>query len=167
MPVVSRLAEGVERTLNHLLAWLSLVLIAALIVQVVNRYILGLAWPFLQFLIPFTFVWITMLGSAVAVRQKLHFDVDLISPRLAPRRRAMFGAVMAAVVLAGGALIAWTGVGFAELGLLKKDSATDFRMIYTYSSLLIGGILIALLALERLLVQAQVAHRGAEAEGAR
>jgi TRAP-type C4-dicarboxylate transport system permease small subunit len=167
MPGVSRLADGVERILNYLLAWLSLVLIAALVVQVVNRYILGLAWPLLQFLIPFTFVWITMLGSAVAVRQKLHFDVDLISPRLAPRRRAVFGAAMAAAVLAGGALIAWTGLGFAELGLLKKDSATDFPMIYTYASLLVGGILIALLALERVLVQVQVARQGAEAEGAR
>jgi len=167
MPGVSRLADGVERILNYLLAWLSLVLIAALVVQVVNRYILGLAWPLLQFLIPFTFVWITMLGSAVAAREKLHFDVDLISPRLAPRRRAVFGAVMAAAVLAGGVLIAWTGLGFAELGLLKKDSATDFPMIYTYASLLVGGILIALLALERVLVQVQVARRGAEAEGAR
>jgi TRAP-type C4-dicarboxylate transport system permease small subunit len=51
--------------------------------------------------------------------------------------------------------------------LLKKDSATDFPMIYTYASLLVGGILIALLALERVLVQVQVARRGAEAEGAR
>ena len=64
MSRVSRVADAVERILNHLLAWLSLILLAALVVQVVNRYILGLAWPFLQFLIPFTFVWITMLGSA-------------------------------------------------------------------------------------------------------
>lgn len=166
MSRVSRLADAVERILNHLLAWLSLILLAALVVQVVNRYILGLAWPFLQFLIPFTFVWITMLGSAVAVRQKLHFDVDLISPRLAPRPRAVFGAVMAFAVLAGGVLIAWTGIGFAELGLLKKDSATDFRMIYTYSSLLVGGVLMVLLALERVLVQVRAARPSVEAERA-
>lgn len=148
-----RLVDAVERILNQLLAWLSLVLIAALVIQVVNRYILGLAWPFLQFLIPFSFVWITMLGSAVAVRHKLHFDVDLISPRLPPRGRAVFGAIMSTAVLIGGLLVAWTGIGFAGLGLLKKDSATDIPMVYTYCSILVGGILIVLLAAERLLVQ--------------
>jgi TRAP-type C4-dicarboxylate transport system permease small subunit len=167
MSVVNRVSDVVERILNHLLAWLSLVLLTALVVQVVNRYILGLAWPFLQFLIPFSFVWITMLGSAVAVRHKLHFDVDLISPRLPPRARAVFGAVMASAVLAGGLLIAWTGVGFAGLGFLKKDSATDIPMIYTYCSILVGGILIVLLAAERLLVQIQLARGGAETEAPR
>ena len=166
MPTVGCVADTVERILNHLLAWLSLILLAALVVQVVNRYLLGLAWPFLQFLIPFSFVWITMLGAAVAVRHKLHFDVDLISPRLAPRARAVFGAVMSAAVLVGGLLIAWTGVGFAELGFLKKDSATDIPMIYTYCSILVGGILIVLLALERMLVQIQMMRRGAETEAA-
>jgi TRAP-type transport system small permease protein len=167
MPVAGRVTDVVERTLNQLLAWLSLILLAALVVQVVNRYILGLAWPFLQFLIPFSFVWITMLGSAVAVRHKLHFDVDLISPRLPPRTRAVFGAIMSAAVLLGGLLIAWTGVGFAGLGLLKKDSATDIPMVYTYCSILVGGILIALLALERMLVQIQTMRGGAEIEAAR
>jgi len=165
MPAVSRFADALERILNQLLAWLSLTLLAALVVQVVNRYILGLAWPFLQFLIPFSFVWITMLGSAVAVRHKLHFDVDLISSRLPPRAREVFGGIMSATVLVGGLLIAWTGVGFAELGFLKKDSATDIPMIYTYASILVGGVLIVLLALERVLVQ--VARQGAQGEATR
>jgi TRAP-type C4-dicarboxylate transport system permease small subunit len=161
------LVDAVERILNRLLAWLSLALIAALVVQVVNRYILGLAWPFLQFLIPFSFVWITMLGSAVAVRHKLHFDVDLISPRLPPRGRAVFGAIMSAAVLLGGLLIAWTGIGFAGLGFLKKDSATDIPMVYTYCSILVGGILIVLLAAERMLVQIHNVRARGGAEVAR
>ena len=167
MQTVSRYMDAVERILNQLLAWLSLVLLAALVVQVVNRYILGVSWAFLQFLIPFSFVWITMLGAAVAVRHKLHFDVDLISPRLPPRARHVFGAVMAAALLAGGLLIAWNGVGFASLGFLKKDSATDIVMIYTYASILVGGVLIVLLALERILVQVQAARRTGENEPAR
>jgi TRAP-type C4-dicarboxylate transport system permease small subunit len=167
MHAVSRSMDTLERVLNQVLAWLSLVLLAALVVQVVNRYVLGVSWAFLQFLIPFSFVWITMLGSAVAVRHKLHFDVDLISPRLPPRARHLFGAVMSAAVLIGGLLIAWTGVGFAGLGFLKKDSATDVPMIYTYASILVGGVLIMMLALERILIQVQAVRRCGENEPAR
>jgi TRAP-type C4-dicarboxylate transport system permease small subunit len=56
--------------------------LAALFIQVVNRYFLAVSWPFIQMLIPLCFVWLSMLGTAVAVRKKLHFDIDLISGRL-------------------------------------------------------------------------------------
>ena len=144
-------ADRLEHFLNFMIALLCLVLLTALFVQVVNRYVLAVSWPALQFIIPFCFVWLSMLGSAVAVRRKLHFEIDLFSEKLSPKVRRIHAVFVTGAVLTGGAIIGWTGIGMAELGLLKQDPATGLPLIYIYVSILVGGGLMCLLAIEQLL----------------
>ena len=81
------LVDQFEAVLNFLVAILCLLLLAVLFLQVLNRYVFSVSWPAIQFIIPFCFVWLTMLGSAVAVRKKLHFEIDFFSTKLGARSR--------------------------------------------------------------------------------
>lgn len=92
-----------------------------------------------------------MAGAALAVRRRQHFEVDLLSHILQGKIRGFHKAMMSIAVVLGGLVIAWSSVGFFQLGLLKTNSAIGISMVYIYSSLLVGGLLIALLALNELL----------------
>lgn len=138
-----------EKVLNYLTGILCLILLGALFIQVLNRYVFGISWPFIQFLIPLCFVWMCLLGSAVGVRRNMHFEVDLLAKFLGPRSGAVQKLLMILMVFGAGGLIAWTAIGFSELGLLKKNPATGVKMIYIYSSLLVGGGLISLMVVEK------------------
>jgi len=94
-----------------------------------------------------------MIGAALAVRRNQHFEVDLLANYLGSKGRIVQRAVMSLLVFVGGGVIAWTAIEFVNLGLLKKDPATGIKMVYIYASLLVGGVLICLLALEKLFMQ--------------
>ena len=146
---MNRTVDTVEEILTHLIVWCGLVLLAAVFIQVVNRYALAISWPFIQMLIPLCFVWLSMLGAAVAVRRKLHFDIDLISPRLKPKTRRYYLMAITVSVILGGLITLWAGLGFLKLGLLKKDPSTGAPMIYAFGSIPMGGALISLFAIEQ------------------
>ena len=143
------IADLSEKVLNHLIVWCGILLLAALFVQVINRYFLAVSWPFIQMLIPLCFVWLSMLGSAVAVRKKLHFDIDLISGRLKPKARRYYAMAIAISIFLGGIITVWGGIGLIKLGFVKKDPSTGASMIYAYASVFMGGVLICLFALEQ------------------
>jgi TRAP-type C4-dicarboxylate transport system permease small subunit len=144
--IVDRLEWGLEKCT----ALLCLVLLICLFTEVLLRYVFFTSIPEIQFIIPFCFLWMVMFASAIAVRRGQHFEVDLIQKKLRGRAQKLHRAAMLLAVLAGGLIIAWSSISFVELGLLKKNPATGIRMIYIYASILIGGLLIALMALEQL-----------------
>ena len=94
-----------------------------------------------------------MLGSAVAVRKKMHFEIDFLSAKLSPLGQRIHAVLTLLAVFLGGSIIVWTGIGLAKLGLAKMHPATGMPFFYIYASLSIGGILISLLALEQLFHQ--------------
>ena len=150
MAAFTKFLDVLEWLIDRISAVLIMVLIAMLFVQVVNRYVLGISWPFLQFLLPFSFVWLCLLGSAVAVRKRMHFAVDMVSPRLGSQGRQWYAAIISSSVLAAGLVLVVTGVRFTDLGLLKKDPATGTSMVWIYSAIAVGGALICVFAIEHI-----------------
>jgi TRAP-type C4-dicarboxylate transport system permease small subunit len=153
MTILRLIVDKTEEILNFIIILLCLVLLAVLFIQVLNRYVFSVSWPVLQYIIPFCFVWLSMLGSAVAVRKKMHFEIDFLSAKLRPLGRRIHAVLTLLAVFLGGGIIVWTGIGLAELGLAKMHPATGMPFFYIYASLSIGGILICLLALEQLFNQ--------------
>ncbi|WP_336055535.1 TRAP transporter small permease [Nitratireductor sp. CH_MIT9313-5] len=146
-----RLFDRLQLWLERATGLLCLVLLGCLFVEVLNRYVLGISWPEIQFIIPFCFLWMCMLASATAVRRRQHFEVDLISVLFSERGVKIHQIVILAGVALGGLVLAWSSIAFLELGLLKKNPSTGIRMIYIYASLFLGSLLIALFAVERII----------------
>jgi TRAP-type C4-dicarboxylate transport system permease small subunit len=144
--IVDRLEWGLEKSA----ALMCLVLLACLFVEVLTRYVFFTSIPEIQYIVPFCFLWMVMFGTAIAVRKGTHFEVDFIQKLLGGRAQKFHRYAMLMIVAIGGLIIAWSSISFVELGLLKKNPSTGIRMIYIYASLLIGGLLIALMALEQL-----------------
>ncbi|WP_417260713.1 TRAP transporter small permease [Celeribacter sp.] len=156
--IVDRLEWGLEKSA----ALMCLVLLACLFVEVLTRYVFFTSIPEIQYIVPFCFLWMVMFGTAIAVRKGTHFEVDLIQKLLWGRAKTFHRYAMLMIVAIGGLIIAWSSINFVELGLLKKNPSTGIRMIYIYASLLIGGLLIALMALEQLFSDPEETAAGLE-----
>lgn len=148
--MLTKFVDRIEYVLEKCAGLLCIVLLSCLFVEVLLRYVFFTSIPEIQFVIPFCFLWMCMFATAVAVRRGQHFEVDLLQKLFRGYAKEAHRIAMLLTVFASGVLIAWSSITFVELGMLKKNPATGVRMIYIYASLLVGGVLIALMALDRL-----------------
>lgn len=134
--------------------WIAGVLLVTMTVvvgwQIFGRYMLNdtpdWAEPLsLQFM-----SWFILLGAAVGVRDSVHLGLDLLHHVSPPRVRMAMDTVSLTMVALFGAAMAWYGAKLAigtwtaTIPVLGLPGGVDFF------PLVLGGILIALFALERL-----------------
>lgn len=165
MTFFQKFFQNLDKLLTWSVAVFCLVLLSALFIQVINRYLLSVSFPALQFIISLCFLWMCMLGTALAVRRNQHFEVDLLASFLGPKSRQIQSICMSLMVFFGGVMMTWTAIDFVELGLIKKHPSTGIKMVYIYASLQVGGVLICLLAVEKLFIQLFGAETKATGEG--
>ena len=117
---------------QKLLTWTMALTVAILIVpvclqvfsrftEIIPRYI----WT--EELSRFCFVWMVMLGAMIALRERLHFDVDLWSP-LSPRKDAVLRIVSNVFVLIFSAVMIVWGVDFTKFGWNQTSELADLPM---------------------------------------
>ncbi len=101
-----------------LLAWLLVVAIAILVIpvsmQIFSRFtalIPHYIWT--EEMARFLFIWMIMIGSAVAVREGAHFDVD-VWPRLGARANAALTLVAGLAILVMALVFVWAGIEFTR-----------------------------------------------------
>jgi TRAP-type C4-dicarboxylate transport system permease small subunit len=95
-----------------------------------------------------TLAWLTLIGAAVAVQQRSHFALNLFTHRLAPRGQAVLHAFHHLLIAAFGGLIAWLGYKLTRLNMGLSSPALEFSLGWLYVSATVGGILMALYALD-------------------
>ncbi|MCS0503352.1 TRAP transporter small permease [Ancylobacter mangrovi] len=82
----------------------------------------------------FNLIWLIMVGSAVAVRENAHFDIDLL-----PTPRTAFGALVAQLfvrlcVLGFALTFLWGSVSYTKFGMRMTSDMSDINMAYVYSA---------------------------------
>ena len=148
----ARIAQGIERTLDALLGLGVAVMVLAMIWQVVGRYVFSRAPGWSEELARFLMLWITMLGSAAALRGGGHLAVTSFVDSLRPRARAGVLMLRDAVMLGAAGVLLWWGAGFAQMNGVQESAAMEIPMTIPYGALPLGGaLLIVMLALSRLL----------------
>ena len=134
--------KKLTNALNNLVAGLCIVLILALFVQVVNRYLFGVSWPAITYIVSFCFVWMCIIGIALTVSPNSHFVVDVLVRRLLRDRFPIFRVFIAFNLFLSGLIILWSSLSFIDLGIIKRDPAVGWPMIYIYMSLPFCGALL-------------------------
>jgi TRAP-type C4-dicarboxylate transport system permease small subunit len=148
---VTRLNDTLSRLLRVLLTWLMGLLIVPVVLQIASRFIDGMPhFIWTEEAARFCFIWIVMLGSAVAVRDGAHFDLDLFgraaSERvLALRRLFVHGAML---VMAG--VFVWFGYPFARFGFAQHSELTGLNMLIIHAAWPVTGALFALFLAEKI-----------------
>ena len=139
------------------LTGLLILAIADLIVGVFLRYVMIPVTDWLD-LDPINFFWVeevgecalawmTMIGAGIAIGERAHFTLHLITHRLSlPLQRAIH--IATHLLIAGfGALAAWYGTQLAIVNSQLTSPALELNLAWLYAAPAVGGVLILLYAL--------------------
>lgn len=127
--------------------------------QVIARYT-GIIPVYLwtEELATFIFVWVVMLGSALAVWEGTHFDVQVIPDAKSPLLLFVQKALVLVLVALFALIFAWYGLDYAAFGGNQNSVMMRANLMITHISVPIAGALWAVFAFYRLF-EAYVAYR--------
>ena len=157
--MILRGIELLASVLRVIIGTLMSVLAIPVTMQVIARYT-GIIPVFLwtEEHATFIFVWIVMLGSALAVWEGTHFDVQVIPEARKPLIRFIQEAVVLSLVAVFALLFAWYGIDYAKFGGIQHSVMLQANLMITHISVPIAGVLWTIFSLYRL-YEAFVAYR--------
>ena len=95
-----------------------------------------------------TLAWLTMIGAAVAVKERSHFALNLLTHRLSRRWRDGLHILHNLIIAAFAGLVAWQGYKLVMLNGMLTSPALELSLGWLYGSTVVGGVLMALYALD-------------------
>ncbi|MFB9865758.1 TRAP transporter small permease [Vreelandella sulfidaeris] len=130
-----------------LIGMFMLVLISVtLFTGVVTRYVFSYSIPELEVLRKFSLLWLVFLGSAIAVKEKAHLEIDILSDYLSERGAKIRDIIVYLLTLVGIVILVFIGVAAFKSGLNRSELVsirfltTQPSLIYYYSAFLVGSI---------------------------
>lgn len=142
--LVHRALQGVLTALTAFLLIPVCLQIASRFTEVVPRYV----WT--EEVARFTFVWIIMIGSMLAVRDGTHFELDVFPVPRTARGRAAVQAIRHLAMFAVAVTFAWYGVEFLQLGQEQESDLTGLNMAWVHAAWPVAGVVYLLFLVEKL-----------------
>lgn len=122
-------------------------MVALSILQVVCRYVLKISLSFTEELARFLFIWVTFLGTAMAMKKGQHVKMDLFLDSMPPALRSALefaGRVVSMciyIIMIGG------GVAVMAKTMDQTSAALSLPMSFVYLAVPVCGALMLLIAL--------------------
>ncbi len=95
-----------------------------------------------------TLAWLTLVGAAIAVKERSHFALSLITHHFSEQTRAGLHIVNNLIIAGFGGVVAWFGYKLVLLNITLTSPALEMSLGWLYGSTVAGGILMALFALD-------------------
>ncbi len=144
----THLARAVRAVVVVLVA----VMLGALALQVLMRYVFGQALSWSEELALLCFSWSALLAIALGVRDAVHVRLDLLVAAL-PYTLAHWLDRASALAVAGvGGFIAWAGQNYVVDSFGATSAAIGYPTAWLYACAPVSGMLICLFALEHLVL---------------
>jgi TRAP-type C4-dicarboxylate transport system permease small subunit len=140
------------RFLKLVLTVLMVVLIIPVGMQILSRYT-GIIPRFIwtEEIARFSFVWIIMIGSMIAVRDGTHFDVDVLPRSANPTVELVMRLFVQVAVLAAALTFLVYGWDFAILGSRQRSEIASLPMLAIYIAWPLAGASWALFTAEKMI----------------
>jgi TRAP-type C4-dicarboxylate transport system permease small subunit len=149
--IAKSLLGGYYRALKVLMSFFMATMIVAVALQIVAQFVDAVPrYIWTEEAARFCFVWIIMLGSAVAVRDGTHFDVDLLPHPRTDRAKGLGNLVVHAAMMVLAMLFLRYGVEFAEFGFRQSSEMSSINMLSIYIAFPVAGATWILFLVEHL-----------------
>ena len=99
----------------------------------------------------FCFVWVIMIGSVIAVRDKTHFNVDILPHPKSKRIEGIYGLMTHTAMLAMAFVFLRYGFEFARFGVMQTSEISEINMLNIYIAFPVAGLSWILFLAEHLL----------------
>jgi len=136
---MTRIIDAYFRLLKFALTVLLFLLVVPVTLQIVARYtefIPRYIWT--EEAARFLFIWIIMIGASIAVRDRTHFDVDIL-PTPTPRWKAISELVVDGAILVIAVVFLVYGWGYAAFGYSQTSELTGINMMTMHLAFPLAG----------------------------
>lgn len=157
------LNDWIYRGLKALLTLLLAVLIIPVTMQIVARFtdlIPSYIWT--EEMARFCLIWIIMIGASVGVRDRSHFDVDMLPHPATAHGQAASRMVVDFAILLVALIFLGFGWRFAQFGLDQESELTGINMVTIHIAWPFAGFTWLLFTLEKLIEDWQLLKGGGE-----
>ena len=132
----SLIDRGIEYFAGAVLAFM----LAIGLLQVFNRYCLGISLSWSEELQIFGHVWIAFLGIPIAYRRNAHLYIETLCDKYPPRLRTAFNFMVELMWGAFALALIILGWQVAQVAHLQESPGLEIPMSYPYYGLVIGGV---------------------------
>lgn len=150
MKLVHWIGRWTGKLSDHLIGWLLLISVLLNVTQVFTRYAMNDPLFWTEEMIRYATVWLTFAGAAAASLYGDHMDMNLFLGVQSSRFQAWHQAFLQCLVLGFSILIIWQGTRFCLLNGMQTAPATGLPMLYVYGATVIGGIMLALVSIHKI-----------------
>ena len=154
---VKLLLDAYARLLRLTLTVLMGAMIIPIGLQILSRYfhfIPRFIWT--EEVARFCFVWLIMIGSMIAVRDRTHFDVDLLPTPKTPRGRGIAGLIVHGAMMIMALAFVWYGAVFAQSGFRQSSEMSGINLLSIYLAFPIAGLTWVVFLLEKIMDDARL-----------
>ena len=154
---MKRFLDGYDRLLRGSITALMGLMIVPIGMQILSRYfhvIPRYIWT--EEIARFCFVWIIMIGSMIAVRDRTHFDVDLLPPPKTPRGRGIAGLIVHGAMLIMAVVFVRYGWEFAATGWRQTSEMSGINLLTIYLAFPVAGLTWVVFLLEKIVADARL-----------
>jgi len=151
MKLIHRTGRMVGNLADHLVGWLLLAGVLLNVAQVFTRYALNDPLFWTEEMVRYTTVWLTFVGAAAASLYGDHMDMNLFGEVKSARFQSWHQGFLQLIVLVFCVLIIWQGARFCLLNGMQTAPATGLPMVYVYGATVVGGVMLLLVTLHKLL----------------
>ena len=142
--------KWIDKSLIIFLEFLMAVIVLDVTWQVLSRFVVRHPSPYTEELARFLLIWIGLLGSSYAYRQKMHLGVDVLVRKFSEKGQVWAEIFIHSLVLLFAlTIMVWGGLRLVllTLELDQISAALQVRMGYVYIVVPLSGVLITFYAL--------------------
>lgn len=165
MKLVHRFGRWAGQSADHIIGWLLLISVALNVLQVFTRYAMNAPLFWTEEMIRYTTVWLTFVGAAAASLYGDHMDMNLFLGVKNRRFQVWHQAGLHLIVLIFSVLIIWQGALFCFLNGKQTAPATGLPMLAVYAATVVGGVMLALVSIHKMVEAIQGNARPAGSDG--
>ncbi|WP_313413115.1 TRAP transporter small permease [Sedimentibacter sp.] len=123
-------------------------MVVALFYQIIMRFLFESANSWSEELTRYSFIWMSMLGSAIATRRSRHMNVDFLMNRMPKILKIINSIIIKSLIIAFLIVIIFYGISLVSITFKQLSPGLRVPMAYMYASVPIGGILMLLFTIE-------------------
>ncbi|HHV46838.1 MAG TPA: TRAP transporter small permease [Tissierellia bacterium] len=145
---IKLILNKLEKLILLLIAILFTIMVVSLFLQIILRFIFKSANTWSEELTRYTFAWMVMLGSSVALRRSRHMNVDYFIRRIPENVGKINFIIINLLIIVFLLAIIIHGIELVSLTHKQLSPGMRIPMSYAYLAMPVGGILMLLFTIE-------------------
>ena len=150
--------HSIRRAAEFIIVSLFSILVFAVFLQVIARYIFNSPPSWTEELARYCQVWIVILTSSICIRKGSHLAVDYLSKSLSDRVNYFIKLLISFLVAVYLCIVIVFGVKLMMAGAYQVSPAIQIKMSYVYAIFPIGGVLMLLEAVINIINLLKATH---------